>query len=135
MCFQKNLWKFKQILKILFKILKVFKKFFESFKKNVNKPLEKLNENYNFLQQYYLFLLLAEAWVVPHPLQLFRGFRGAGKLPPSPSQLRHWRTLYSVQWNFPIFPIFNPMQINMQLILTVFPLVEEGKIMRCFDMP
>ena len=73
---------------------------------------------------YYLFLLLAEAWVVPHFLQLFRGF-GEGKLPPP--RLLHWCTLYSVQSNFQIFPISNPMQINMQLILIVFPLVEGGK--------
>ena len=37
--------------------------------------MEKLNENYNFLL--FLFLLLTEAWVVPHPLQIFRGFRGS----------------------------------------------------------
>ena len=84
MCFQKNLLKFKLILKILFKNLKGFKNFFESFKENLNKRFEKLNENYNFY--YNLFLLLAEAWVVPYPLQLFRGF-GRGEsfpLPPPP---------------------------------------------------
>ena len=32
-CFQKNLWKLKQILKILFKNLKVFKIFLKVFKK------------------------------------------------------------------------------------------------------
>ena len=40
-----------------------FLKFFESFKENVNKHFEKLNEIIIFY--YYLFLLLAEAWVVP----------------------------------------------------------------------
>ena len=34
---------------------------------------------------YYLFLLLAEPWVVPHPLQILRGFGGGGGIfPPSP---------------------------------------------------
>ena len=68
MCFEKNLWKFKQILKVF-------------FKENVNKNLEKSDENYNLY--YYLFLLLAEAWVVFHLLQFFRGFEGR-KLPTFP---------------------------------------------------
>ena len=47
--------------------------------------------------------MLAEAWVVPHPLQIFRGF-GGGKLPPLPPplatpliQLNH---LYMVNSNY-----------------------------------
>ena len=32
---------------------------------------------------YYLFLLLAEAWVVPHPMQIFRGFWGEASPFPS----------------------------------------------------
>ena len=48
--------------------------------------MEKLNENYNFY--YHLFLLLVEAWIVPRPLQIFRGF-GKGKLFPFLFLLRH----------------------------------------------
>ena len=93
MYFEKNLWKFKQILKILFKFLKVltiflkvFKKFwkflkiFESFKENVNKNLEKLNENYNFL---LLSIFIAGRGLGCSPsFANFPGFRGGGNLPP-----------------------------------------------------
>ena len=80
MCFEKNLWNFKQILKILFKILKVLKSF-ESFKENVNKNKEKLNENYNFL----LLSSLIAGWGLGcfPSFAYFPGFQG-GKLPPSP---------------------------------------------------
>ena len=46
---------------------------FERFKENVNKYeyLEKFNEILNFFF-YYRFSLLAEAWAVPQPLQIFR---------------------------------------------------------------
>ena len=130
MCLQKNLWKFKQILKILFKNLKVFKKNFESFKENVNKHFEKLNENYNFL---LLFILIAGWDLGCSPsFAIVPGFWG--KLPPSPPAIP---LVYTVQctctMKFPNFLNFQsnsnkyPIQINMLLIFTVFPLVEEGK--------
>ena len=43
---------------------------------------------------YYLFLLLAEAWVVPHPLQIFRGFGGGGSFPFFPGYATEWRWRY-----------------------------------------
>ena len=87
LCFQKNLWKFKQILKILFKI------FFESFKENVNKHFEKLNENYNFL----LLSILIAGWGLgcSPSFASVPGFR-EGEASPFPPRLRHWCTLYRV---------------------------------------
>ena len=82
MCFEKNLLKFKQILKILFKILKVLKQNFESFKETVNKNFEKLNKNYNFL----LLSILIDGWGLgcSPSYANFPGFLGGGELPPSP---------------------------------------------------
>ena len=76
--------------------------FLESFKNNVNKHFEKLNENYNFYE--YLFLLLAEAWVVPNPLQLFRGCEGkASPFPPMVYTVQC--TVYNETSQFFQFPI------------------------------
>ena len=81
-CSQKNLWKFEQILKILFKNLTVLKCFFERFKENVNKHFEKLNENYNFL----LLSILIAGWGLGCSLSfaIVPGFREGGSfsLPP-----------------------------------------------------
>ena len=76
-----------------FKSLKIF---FESFKENANKNLEKLNENYYI--SLLSILLLAEAWVVPHPLQIFRGFGGGGRsFPTSPwSRYCYWLCVFSI---------------------------------------
>ena len=104
MCFEKNLWKFKQILKFLFEILS-FKNCFKSFKENVNKNLEKLNENYNFL---LLYILIA-GWglVVPHPLQIFQGFGGRGR--------------------FPSFPLATPLvSSNVALVYIHIPILASG---------
>ena len=42
------------------------------------------NQKKIIILYYFLFLLLAEAWVVPHPLQIFRGFGGGGNFPLPP---------------------------------------------------
>ena len=77
MCFEKNLWKFKQILKIL----KVFK-IVLSFKENVNKNFEKLKENYNFL----LLSILIAGWGLgcSSSFANFPEFGGGGSFPLSP---------------------------------------------------
>ena len=96
--------------------------------------LIKNSKNYTkiIIFYYYLFLLLAEARIVPYPLKLFRGFGGGESFPlPLGYATGVHCTVYNETSQFSQFP----MQIKMQLILTVFPLVEEGKIMRCFDMP
>ena len=120
-------WKFcLKIWKCFKTILKVLKKMLINISKNKTKII---------IFYYYLFLLLAEAWVVPHPLQLFRGFVGGGGSFPLPQRLRHWCTLYNVQWNFSNFPISNPMQINMKLILPYFHKWRRENHARFFDMP
>ena len=97
---------------------------FKTFKENVNKHFEKLKENYNFL----LLSTLIAGWDLncSPSFAIVPGFRG--KVSPFPSPpLVYKCTVYNETWNFTIFPISNPMQINMQLILIVFPLEEEGK--------
>ena len=62
--------------------------------------MKKLNENYNFLL--FLFLLLAETWVAPHPLQIFRGFGGS-------------------------FPLATPLAQTVQNAFTLVTLIEMCK--------
>ena len=57
-----------------------FKENFESFKENFNKNLEKFNKNLKIF--YYRFSLLAEAWTVSHPLQIFQVSGGVHFVPP-----------------------------------------------------
>ena len=61
---------------------KTFKKFLKVLKKILIKIWKNWTKIIIFF--YYLFLLLAEAWVVPHPLQIFRCFGGGGSFPLPP---------------------------------------------------
>ena len=116
----------KQVCESLNKFWKIrlqiwtFLKIFETFKVNVNKHFENLNESYNFL----LLSIIIAGWGLgcSPSFAIVPGFRGKASPFPSPP------LVYTVQctMNFQIFPIFNPMQINMQLIFIVFPL-KEGK--------
>ena len=65
------------------KFVKVWRNFenlienFKSLSENFNKNLKNLVEF-----SYYRFSLLAEAWTVPHTLQIFWGFGGGGERSP-----------------------------------------------------
>ena len=106
MCFQKNLWKFKQIIKLIFKNLKGFKNVFESFKENVNKHFEKLNENYNFL----LLSILIAGWGLgcSPSFAIGPGFRGRGEASPFPPATP---LVYTVQFTMKL-PNFSNFQSN-----------------------
>ena len=116
LCFQKNLWNFKKILKILFK---KFESFFESFKENVNKHFEKLNENYNFLLLYILIagwgLGCSPSFALVPGLLLFV-FGGGGSFPFTPG---YSTGLLCTVYNENMYYAIDPY--------CFFPLVEEGK--------
>ena len=97
-----NLWKFKQILKILFTNLKVFKIFLK-LKENVNKHFEKLNENDNFL----LLSILIASWCLgcSPSFAIVPGFRGKASPFPSPP------LVYTVQCTMKL-PNFSNFQSN-----------------------
>ena len=92
MCFEKNVWKFKQFQNFYLKFWK-FLKIFESFKESVNKNLEKLNENYNFL----LLSILIAGWGLGcfPSIANFPGFRGVRASPFPPG----YATAMNNQWN------------------------------------
>ena len=75
--------------------------------------------------------MLAEAWVVPHPLQLFRGLGGkASPFPPPPLVYTEQCTVYGSTMKLPNFPNFqsnaNKYAIDPYCISTR----EGGKLMR-----
>ena len=71
--------------------------------------------------------------VVPHPLQLFRGFGGIFPLPPPPAT----PLVYSVQCTMKLSNFLNFQSNANKYEIDLYRISTSGggKIMRCFDIP